>query len=766
MATSYTPTKLTSSPSASACEISSPTSLPKPTTSPFGSEKISQGLHGNIKSSSQMLPFMGSSCSPTIGSIHQLHNRSLLLETALPPRHGILANSPTFDSVEYRGKFEAVDSADLSPEIVDNTDTIFLDIRPYTTFVKSRIRKSLNLCIPTTLLKRASFRMRSILGSMTVPHQTIFLEHITQPVLHPLTIIVYDESSTSSFISLPLYNTILKIFNYVYHDEKVPEMNVTRPIRLKYVNGGIQPLLTMPGHPIIDAELIQKPKCTANLLEDATMLLSQNSPTSATAPGPLSGFSLPSSAPFASAFASSMKKNKPALPSPTHRTSTVAEMGPEKGRLGSLKIPEAFLGKKLSVLPPWLKEIVTAQRNSDRVLEKFVRIEQSETVRLETVVKQEYSQSHVSEVCSPSAPCPSCDNTTYALPKGIEFGFKNRYTNIWPYEHSRVVVLDSPKATSKAPGDNHLLPLGFQDTSISKISPSQTEDDYLNANYVYVPSTSSNHYIATQAPLPATFENFWRAIWHNNTEMIICLTDLKENGVKKSDNYWRSHHYEASGITVAEESVYEDDDVEGNVTVRKLKITKRNRSRHLYQLVFKDWPDFGVPPSAKNILKLVRLKDSLAKSHKKIGAPIVVHCSAGCGRTGTFITVDMVLQCFQTHSKSTNSTAVENSPTSVYTQSTGDSDDSSIDPLNGPSCPTCYKEFPVATPSAIADSGEQQLECEATSADNTLDAWGETDLIYKTVHSLRRQRISMVQSVSQYALCYEVVLQYLLDTNL
>ncbi|XP_017277703.1 receptor-type tyrosine-protein phosphatase S isoform X5 [Kryptolebias marmoratus] len=192
--------------------------------------------------------------------------------------------------------------------------------------------------------------------------------------------------------------------------------------------------------------------------------------------------------------------------------------------------------------------------------------------------------------------------------------FKNRLVNIMPYETTRVC----------------LQPIRGLEGS-----------DYINSSYIdgY---RQQRGYIATQGPLAETTEDFWRMLWEHNSTIVVMLTKLREMGREKCHQYWpaeRSARYQYFVV---------DPMAEYNMPqyiLREFKVTdaRDGQSRTVRQFQFTDWPEQGVPKSGEGFIDFI---GQVHKTKEQFGqdGPITVHCSAGVGRTGVFITLSIVLE--------------------------------------------------------------------------------------------------------------------------
>ncbi|KOC66469.1 Receptor-type tyrosine-protein phosphatase kappa [Habropoda laboriosa] len=187
---------------------------------------------------------------------------------------------------------------------------------------------------------------------------------------------------------------------------------------------------------------------------------------------------------------------------------------------------------------------------------------------------------------------------------------KNRYANLIAYDENRVTL-------EKLPDDPY--------------------SDYINANYIKG-YKKEDCYIATQGPKANTVIDFWRMVWQEECYIICMLANLVEGGKVKCEQYWpdigKKKKYGDIIVFNAKHTVFAD------FTFRTLHVTYEDEARKIEHLHYTAWPDHGVPMSTHSVVTY--LKKLLATSPGN--GPVVVHCSAGVGRTGTIILCDICLR--------------------------------------------------------------------------------------------------------------------------
>jgi protein tyrosine phosphatase/rhodanese-related sulfurtransferase len=575
---------------------------------------------------------------------------------------------------------------------------LVLDLRVYPQYASARVKGALNLCIPTTLLKRPSFTVQKLLDTFNTDQEREEFEKWDDCPY----IVVYDANSMQ-----------LK--------EAMTSQNVLK----KFVTEGWR------GHGlIVTGGFLQISRTMPNLVEDGSVVSTNGAGKQVLAANSLNhdtiavagGCSMPSEKGGpANAFFGNIRQNMDLLDG-----------------VGQLPVrkPENMTDRTKEHLPAWLKRASSVSNEGKLVSDKFLAIEKAEQKRM-----QEALSGHV------SYGSPASERPKRIQIAGIEKGSKNRYNNIFPYDHTRVRLQGVPEG----------------------------DCDYINANAIRT-SYSNRRYIATQAPVPSTFDDFWRLTWEQDIRVIVMLTAEQEGGQVKSHPYWNAGSYgplklkvlsekrvsleprttshsssssvssstksppdhhrpslgprrstqpdSASQKTSAENAGPSASDPPA-VIVRHLTLSHSafpfQPMREITQLQYTQWPDFGAPAVPTAILNLVEqvnkyirpgTQDRSSSHAAEPGQrPIIVHCSAGCGRTGTFCAIDSVIDMLK-HQRDAQQRGVD----------------------------------------------EMDIDEE--------DDWvnrDDIDLVAMVVEEMRKQRLSMVQNLRQFVLCYESVMGWIAE---
>ncbi len=387
-------------------------------------------------------------------------------------------------------------------------------------------------------------------------------------------------------------------------------------------------------------------------------------------------------------------------------------------------------------LPPWLRQIASENDSGKTIADRFLGIEKAEQQRMQKALSNHVTYG------TPNQRSPEAVQIA-----GIEKGTKNRYKDMLPYDHSRVKLQNVPFGGC----------------------------DYVNASHVNA-QYSDRHYIASQAPVPDTFEDFWRVVWEQHARVIVMLTAESEGGQRKSHPYWLTGDYGPFKLKAIKETrktlerisphrsstapqnldprqrpgmnrrhtsstAYANhamnkthspsitppipgtiaptsptDPSTHHIIIRTLVLSRTDRPfepvRELTQLQYSSWPDFGAPAHPAHVLALVE------------------HCRDVVGR---------------------------------YDHAEYDIDQDTA----------AYRGKRPIVVHCSAGCGRTGTFCTVDSCIDILQNTGpaprvwpeDKDLIASTVAGLRSQRISMVQTLRQFVLCYEAVLEWFKYTD-
>lgn len=578
---------------------------------------------------------------PTIDSISPEWNRvraNSLINLNLPHAH--LAkqhSSPTFKSFEMKkphtdnlasilklsDQIKLLDHSELAHllsnvkiiEDLNLPNLIIIDIRSFADFVKSHIQNALNICLPSTLLKRSNFSFNRCVNSLpnyekliiknyfnfetfnkTHDHQYSHLNNIACSKYGFPSILVYDNFPNSANV----YHMLKKITD----EFKLREINIflvkenfndlcasgDRAIEIKTGNS---PQFNM--HDLINRD--------SNLYQ--SIVVQHESPTSGKlgAPKRLGDSNQPVSEIWAS---NSMDSSTPILsnfklpntaPTPNFKIRHNEEVVDNNKSLG-IDLLTKYSESELSKLPNWLPG---EQLLESRLIDRFNQLEKIEKDRLNKAL--------------------DIKNNYNLISSGIEKGYKNRYKDILLYEHSRVRLID--------------------------FTPEGDSCDYINASYIdssvnlSVPTRAFFKYIAAQGPLKHTIGDFFKCILNNKVRIVISLTNQWENGMVKCEPYWEPGVYRSNNNDI--KTSIESEEKLGNVIIRYLKVMDAD----VLQIQLLDWMDNDICHNIWDLIFIVQLKNHLITKMNLSDYNTLIHCSAGCGRTGTFITVDTIINLIQ-----------------------------------------------------------------------------------------------------------------------
>ena len=223
------------------------------------------------------------------------------------------------------------------------------------------------------------------------------------------------------------------------------------------------------------------------------------------------------------------------------------------------------------------------------------------------------------------------DENKHLVKKALENQERNRYKNILPFDKTLVSLPNS---------------------------------DYINASFIspLLPKGDKVKFIATQAPTTNTFESFYEMLWEYNVPIIVMLTKVQEGRILKANCYWSELNTpeQFGDITVKTTS----EKFEKLIVSRRFELTKGKETKNVCFFQFLGWPDRGVPKSVDSIKSLITHVEServnFTRTNNSGDYHIVVHCSAGVGRTGSFISIYTALRYVKLNLKYDIKAIVEN----------------------------------------------------------------------------------------------------------
>ncbi|KAF9989003.1 hypothetical protein BGZ75_007913 [Mortierella antarctica] len=639
------------------------------------------------------------------------------------PRHP----SPSAPSVPAGQSLKEMDGGAVSrlleQVLMASDDTgkaalMLLDMRPSPDHMASSIKTAVNVCVPSVLLKRPSTSLQKVMDHLTTEQDSEIFSKWKQFA----NIVLFDASGAAPMAGSP---TLLLAQKFRMEGCSA---------NLAYLRGGFSEFSAQH-----NGLCSSEGNCGSGDASHAMSLdsngggsvLSSSAPMSS-APRPMS-MAMPARQRLHLGSLPSMMTQPPAIGCQTPMIenpnvnplfeSVRQAMGLSTNITEEIpvRLPKGWTVDTMrSQLPSWLQSAITEKSGQVRLSEYFQKVEINENKRLALLMLPQNMRSG--------------RTTHFSIGAGIEQGLKNRYNNIWPYDHTRI--------------------------KIAEVAPDQ--DDYINASML-TPPVSRKSYIATQGPLPSTFQDFWKAAWEQNARVVVMLTKEQELGRIKCHQYWPTSEQpimDAGVMRVTFVTEFLPDPQVGTILVRHLKLQHAHQpeagERHMTQIQYTGWPDFGVPDTPLEVLRVIQL----ANEHNvPMAGPMIVHCSAGCGRTGAFCVIDSILTELRESPETvlqSGCTGNERPPLSLSTKQSleffgfGNGNERVANAMAASGSRLgATGGAGVSSSSSLSSSGSSSLEDPMA------------DVVFASVSVLREQRISMVQTLRQYVFCYEAIFWHL-----
>ncbi|KAJ1656252.1 phosphotyrosine-specific ptp2-like protein [Dispira simplex] len=608
------------------------------------------------------------------------------------------------------------DSASRSSDPVTTPRVLLLDIRIPSQFTQSHIADAVNLSVPSTLLKRAGYTVDRVASMLSHPEdQRKLLAWATYT--H---VVIMDHNSHTLTEQSVITNLCQKF------------TDPASTVHIGWLRGGFEafrarfPATCVSSHPESSARIPNSGSAVKNQpyrsaeQQPLDQLLNSVKRSNNNVLGPLtcpvSVNEDPMRNPF---FLSFCHNNEPPIWTNSDQARNVGvRLAPHRRRRVTHKPVDVLEVRRM---PLYLHHASDPVQSSAYIRQQFEQLQARENARLASVLAN--AQHH-----GPS--------TAPSFSQAIERHDKNRYYNILPFDHNRV-----PLHCRDPYSDKDLL-----------------ATQYINASFLHC-AYSSRRYIATQGPLPGTIDDFWAMVWEQQSCLVIMLTREEERSRIACHRYWPSPYHTPMlagrefTVTNIFESVFPADPA---IIMRLLRLENIHNGqwerRIIVQLQYTGWPDFEAPPDPRGVLRLRDITNAMEHTLKTYNgpgtdgrditshpnlpsdSPVIVHCSAGCGRTGTFCVIDSLLNSFE-QSESTTKGEERATPLIRHDIAVNYSD-THPDPVGG---------FPLSLSSrtvyGTSNSGDQETR----------------DLVSHTVEQFRTMRNYMVQTVDQLSFCYEAL---------
>ncbi|KAG0164933.1 hypothetical protein DFQ28_007292 [Apophysomyces sp. BC1034] len=577
---------------------------------------------------------------------------------------------------------------------------MILDVRSFVQYSHARLRTAINVSIPNTILKRMTFTMDKVYEAIVRETDRKRLKEWQNVEW----IIFYDQSSQSlpENCAASFLGTKLRRAGFKGH--------------LHYLKGGFEGFISTHADQCESSPLPRGARFGGSLPFAMPMPTQQPSEQARRRPQ-LNLGSLPASGPFTAPmpqfenqefnpFFANIRQNMELSHDPIRERFMIrlpAQCTVQADHVKTHQQPRLVAGSCIQddafLAPCWLQN--TVKEGGAQLLAEMYeascattkKIERTEQRRLQNVML--FHSKHTNNP----------EEFPLSIVAGIEMGSLNRYTNIWPYEYTRVKVAQPQTGT----GYINASYIQYADAIDAHSSTDHVSRTSLQTMKLQGPQPY-RRYISTQGPMPDTFADFWQVVWEQNSRVLVMLTKEEEMNKIKCHRYWPSVVGQATSygtltVTLLSETVRPVGEAEDDcIIIRQLLLARAGTTirRKLTHLQYTGWMDFGVPDTPIGTLQIVYTADEAQVLHEQQQAedddavavgPMIVHCSAGCGRSGAFCAIDTVLRKM------------------------------------------------------------------CRGSDNTT---ANQDLLLDTISRFREQRLSMVQTLRQFVFCYEAIWWWLL----
>merc|ERR1712137_569214 len=249
----------------------------------------------------------------------------------------------------------------------------------------------------------------------------------------------------------------------------------------------------------------------------------------------------------------------------------------------------------------------------------------------------------------PSLSLPNAQKTLFQSPERFKSEFEELAS--WSRDFNALQSFHTARLDENSEKNRYYNVLPFDDNRVRLEWRGVAGSDYINASPIQIASAiDTPEYIACQAPLPCTFDDFWRMVWETQIKVVVMLTPCEERGQRKAHEYWpeqgeqkQFRHIVVTCLLAKEVEVF---------TVRCLRLSlfspegQLKEQRNLFHIQHNQWNDMG-STSKRSVFQLIKLINACSKRTNRSTEPIIVHCSAGIGRAGTFIAIDEALRRVQ-----------------------------------------------------------------------------------------------------------------------